>query len=632
MDLTKTVADVLVPRILRIPDYQRGYSWQREHVQDFLDDLRLLEDGQRHYTGTLVLLGSTSPVVDDHFNALAMADVVDGQQRLTTVALLIDALSRAIAASGDEQAATGLHRQFLATSKGGAPLLKLQVQSDAKDVWQSLIGGKPIDVPTTVAGKRLLDASRQIREHVDALVAAEGPDAARALSEKVITKLQFTLYELDSQAEVGVVFETLNDRGKPLTELEKVKNYLLFLAARLEEKQREALAQRINDAWSSIYHLLLEVAAVSSAGEDQFLRAHWLATEDPVPVRWRGTKSVKERYARERYLAHPDLLIEEVGAYVGSLRRAARSYADSLRPDVQAFAEFGALAAKARTIHARLSRAGTVAAFQPLMIAMREVAPTRGDAYVEALELCLRYAVRTYLIAGYRADAGQTRLYRLANDLVTEHIQVDGVAEALRRLVHDYGSDDVVRKRLLDTDGNWYRWGGLSFFLYEYETSLLKGAKFDVDYAYFENAKREKTVEHVLPQTASSPYWTSRFDASQRDRLTHALGNLVLTLDNSSYSNKDFPLKRGAAGPGEPHRACYAQAPLRQEQELASLDDWGPSEILDRQQRLAEWALSWWAVDVPHFGSAETVQDEEGDDVEDVGPPSDAAVLVIDEA
>jgi uncharacterized protein with ParB-like and HNH nuclease domain len=167
MDLTKTVADVLVPRILRIPDYQRGYAWQREHVQDFLDDLRLLEDGHRHYTGTLVLLGSTSPVVDDNFNALVTADVVDGQQRLTTIALLIDALSRAIAASGDTQAADGLRRQFLVTSKDGAPLLKLRVQSDAKDVWQSLIEGKAVEAPATLAGKRLLEASRQIREHVD---------------------------------------------------------------------------------------------------------------------------------------------------------------------------------------------------------------------------------------------------------------------------------------------------------------------------------------------------------------------------------------------------------------------------------------------------------------------------------
>ena len=627
MDLTKTVADVLVPRILRIPDYQRGFAWQHEHVQDFLDDLRLLEDGQRHYTGTLVLLGSTSPVVDDNFNALVTADVVDGQQRLTTIALLIDSLSRAIAASGDAQSAAGLRRQYLVTSKGGAPLLKLQVQSDARDVWQSLVEGGPVDVPATLAGKRLLEASRQIQDHVDALVAAEGPDAARALSEKVITKLQFTLYELDGQAEVGVVFETLNDRGKPLTELEKVKNYLLFLAARLDEGRREALAGRINGAWSSIYHLLLEVAAVSSAGEDQFLRAHWLATEDPVPVRWRGTKSVKERYSRERYLADPDLLVSEVSAYVDSLRRAARSYADTLRPDVQSFAEFGTLAGRARTIHLRLSRAGTVAAFQPLIIAMREVAPSRGDAYVEVLDLCLRYAVRTYLIAGYRADAGHTRLYRLANDVHTGHVPVEEVAPALRRLVHDYGSDEVVRKRLTDTDWNWYQWSGLRFFLYEYETSLLKGAEAEVDYGYFEKAKRERTVEHVLPQTAVSPYWTTQFDRGARESLTHTLGNLLLTLDNSSYSNKDFPDKRGAAGPGERARRCYAQAPLRQEQELASLDDWGPQDVVDRQRRLAEWALDWWAVELPDGAVAELAED----DAVDESAMSDTAAMVTDE-
>lgn len=145
-----------------------------------------------------------------------------------------------------------------------------------------------------------------------------------------------------------------------MTELQKVKNYLLFLAARLPDGRRDTLAERINGAWSSMYHDLLEVAKVTRVGEDQFLRAHWLAAVDPVQSRWLGTKSVKARYNRENYLHAPELLIEEVGAYVDSLRRAAGSFADSLRPDVQAFAPFGpADAAGARGIHAQLTRPAT---------------------------------------------------------------------------------------------------------------------------------------------------------------------------------------------------------------------------------------------------------------------------------
>lgn len=628
MPLTQSVTDVLVPRVLRVPDYQRGYAWGREQVQDFLDDLRLLEDRQRHYTGTVVLLHGAQPIVDDNLQALLPADVVDGQQRLTTIGLLLNETRRALAAVGEQQAADGIRRQFLMTTKDGAPLLKLQVQADSRDVWVALIEDKNITAPETLSGRRLMEAALQIRSYVGVLAASGGVPALRALSQKMLTSLQFTVYELDGQAEVGVVFETLNDRGKPLTELEKVKNYLLFLAARLSEGPQVALAQEINTAWSSIYKLLLEVAAVSSAGEDQFLRAHWLAAVDPAPSRWQGTKSVKARFGRERYVGEPQLLIDEVSAYVSSLRRAAVAFADSLRPDLQAFIQFGSHAGEARAVHAQLWRAGVVAVFQPIMIALRETNPEDGEAYVKNLDLCLRFAVRTYLIGGYRADAGQARLYRLAHEVYTGQLSPDQLSNGIRLLVGEYSSDDYVRQSLLDVESNWYRWGGLRYFLYEYELSLLKGALPDTDFAYFEKSKREKTVEHILPQAAASKYWTKRFSKRERERLTHVLGNLVLTRDNSSYSNKDFPDKRGAAGPREARRACYAQAPLRQEQELASLDDWTPEAVLSRQQELAEWALLRWAV-APPESAPPAVATVEEDEVSEAGAATDLTGLTL---
>ncbi len=628
MAMTQSVTDVLVPRLLRVPDYQRGYSWEKRQVQDFLDDLRLLAAGQRHYTGTIVLLHDPQPVVDDNLQALIPADVVDGQQRLTTVGLLLNEVRRGLVDLGQEQAAQGLKRQFLLSAKDGVPLLKLSVQSDARPVWLALLQDEPVAAPETLSGRRLLNAALHIRNTVEQLATTGGATALLALSKTVMTSLQFTLYELDGQAEVGVVFETLNDRGKALTELEKVKNYLLFLSARLPDGQRQGLAQRINDAWSGIYRLLLEVAAVSSAGEDQFLRAHWLAAVDPVTKRWRGTASIKERFDRERYVGNPDLLVEEVGRYVDSLRRAATAFADSLRPDVQAFAAFGELAPDARSVHAQLLRAGTVAVFQPVMIALREAFPHDGRAYADNLDLCVRFAVRTYLIGGYRADAGQTRLYRLANDVYQGHRTPDELSAGLRQLVADYAPDDYVRAQMLDTESNWYRWGGLRYFLYEYELSLLEGAKPDTDYAYFDKTTREKTVEHILPQTATSPYWTSRFSRKDRERYTHVLGNLVLTRDNSAYSNKDFPDKRGAAGPGELARPCYAQAGLRQEQELAVLEEWTPDTIIARQQLMAEWALRRWSVN----GVIAPSLEDDVDDIADAdGPHTDAALLVVED-
>ncbi|MET7400423.1 DUF262 domain-containing HNH endonuclease family protein [Dactylosporangium sp. NPDC005572] len=634
MTSTKSATDVLRPYLLVVPDYQRGYAWEEQHVQEFLEDIHLLEPGKDHYTGTIVLLNGNEALVDDESHALLYAEVVDGQQRLTTVCLLLNEIRRALVAAGQDRAAKGLKQQFLITTKDGVPLHKLRIGSDGLPTWTALLQDQPVKPPETLSGRRLLRAAEQIRKHLAGLTAevAEPVTILTGLRDVVITRLRFTVHALDQHAEVGVIFETLNDRGKPLTELEKVKNYLLFLAARLPAAPQNALAAKINTAWSQIYRLLLEVAMVSPAGEDQFLRAHWLAAVDPLPMRWKGTKSVKKQFPRERYVQQPDLLGTEIGAYVDSLARAAQAYADCLRPDTQAFSDFGTTAMQVRALQQDLIRAGTVAAFLPLFIALRERGPQDGELYREALDLCVRFAVRTYLIGGYRADAGQTRLYRLAHAVYGGKRDPSTVGKALRRLTSEYAGDAYVREALLETEYNWYRWGALKYFLYEYELHLLNGAKPDLDYAFFAKTKREKTIEHILPQTATSPYWTQRFSKEQLRGLVHTLGNLVLTRDNSAYSNKDFPDKRGAAGPNIPKKPCYAQAPLVQEQELAPLEDWTPQQILARQQRLADWAVQHWAVDFTDLDEGGEPTDEPPSGADEDSLDYEAAELLTAEA
>lgn len=331
------------------------------------------------------------------------------------------------------------------------------------------------------------------------------------------------------------------------------------------------------------------------------------------------------QFARDKYMGDgcDDALVADVGAYADSLARAAKAYADSLRPDLKAFDSFDhEQVLRARGLHEKLRRAGTVAVFQPLMIALRQNQDAAGRGYNDVLDLALRFAVRTYLIGGYRADTAQTRLYRLANEIYQGTRSAESAQRALRGLVAEYADDHYLRSVLLNLDENWYRWSALKFFLYEYELNLLRGAAPDTDYSYFEKSKRQKTVEHILPQTATSKYWTEQFDNDQRRRCTHALGNLALTLDNSAYSNKDFPAKRGAAGPGEPERTCYAQGALRQERELAKLADWDAAQVEKRQKRLAKWALGHWAVDLTGLDDERAtapdevdMPDEPGDDL-----------------
>src|SRR5690606_28056274 len=106
---------------------------------------------------------------------------------------------------------------------------------------------------------------------------------------------KLTLYEVGEAAEVGVIFEVMNDRGKPLTELEKVKNYLLYVASRLDVQSHD-LGREVNNAWSHVFETLTAAGAAGDNHENALLRAHWLINYDAKPASWEGAKSIKERF------------------------------------------------------------------------------------------------------------------------------------------------------------------------------------------------------------------------------------------------------------------------------------------------------------------------------------------------
>ena len=112
------------------------------------------------------------------------------------------------------------------------------------------------------------------------------------LYSKVADQLQFSLYEVEEESEVGVIFEVMNDRGKQLTNLEKVKNYLLYAASALNitPDNKKTLTDSVNQAWAGILKQLMAANLGSPANENQLLRANWLMEYDPQPRNWQGSK------------------------------------------------------------------------------------------------------------------------------------------------------------------------------------------------------------------------------------------------------------------------------------------------------------------------------------------------------
>ena len=251
-ELPLTLEKLFQNRLFFIPDYQRGYAWEREHWEDFLDDLDLLGEGRDHYTGTVILYQrDQAKVKDEEGTENEQFEVVDGQQRITTAALLLECLARRFETLGNKQA-KGIRKKYLATlDEKENPIYKLTLQSDQQTVFVAhIIEGRPVvGPPPNPSGLRLLEARKFFDKYLDQKVKALGDGFGRwleGLCDKLTHRLIFMRYEVDDRAEVGMIFEVTNDRGKQLSEFERVKNYLLYLATKVDADRAAGLAHKVN--------------------------------------------------------------------------------------------------------------------------------------------------------------------------------------------------------------------------------------------------------------------------------------------------------------------------------------------------------------------------------------------------
>lgn len=624
----ETIEEIFSGRILQIPNYQRGYAWEKRQWDDFLEDLDLLEAGKEHYTGTLVLhaVEDTRPMRDkgglkyDHYH------IVDGQQRLTTTVLLLDAVRRSMEKVKLADLAEGIRKQYISVVAFGSelPIHKLQLNSDSHHFFvNSVLSDEPgPEGPSIYSHERLLGARNHFATYLknkEEELGSEYSDWLLHLHDKITSQLKVSLYNVDDSSEVGVIFEVMNNRGKPLSELDKVKNYLLYLSAKLNVENND-LAKEVNRTWTNIFENLMKSGLIGTVHEDQLLRAHWMMAYDHTKKTWDRSRSIKARFNLKGYRGkHPELL-GDLSDYISSLDRASEAYCDVAHPRRDnSFASIkfdSALRKEIINTGEKLRRINVVATFLPLLIATRLRYSEDGDKYLRMVRMCEVFAFRVYRFLRLRSNTGESMLRRLGNQVYNKHLSFDDALNSLRGNLLYYCPTHQFEARLAlnEDQNNWYWWPGLKYFLYEYEEHLANGDEVQLPWDYVEKKGLENTIEHILPQTPQDEYWSSSFDEHDRALLTHDLGNLCLTYHNSSYGNKPFPHKKGQLGA---EYRCYANSNLFMERKLAGLEDWTKENLLSRREEMVAWALERWRVHETAPESPDPEEDEEDEMIAD---------------
>ena len=606
----KTLTSLFAEFLFQIPDYQRGYAWELEHVNAFIQDIDALVEDQltSHYTGTVVVYCGRDSIRRDYgTKRLSVADVVDGQQRLTTSCLYLSVIIRALISKGE----SAYDRDLTEYLYCGA-LCKLTLNNDTANLFFDLLkSGRPNTTPQLPHEKRLFLAHAQFQKHVDAQLkkrGTEGVDYLKELFLAVTQRLHFTFYKIEEECEIGMTFELMNSRGKGLSVLELLKNYLMHWVSRNEAPSgRCTLTAIVNKSWKDTYKNLGEC----DGDEDQCLRVAWTLYCNHSPGNWIGYNGFKQdeyiplRNFSQRTKENTRSFIIQ---FAEGLAEVSSHYAIIKNP-----MESNTFSPGEHLWLTKIHSTGNIANFLALIVAARkhmEAGHIQEFDYVALLKALECFAYRVFLYNGRRSNAGKSNFHRWASEIFSQTESIQDVTAWVHNLTRYYAPEESFTDGNAKV-GNWYGTRHLlKYTLYEYELTLLvtegKGKKPLLTWEQLSDS----TIEHILPQNpAEGSHWKDVWTPEAITECLHDIGNLVLTQNNSNYSNSDFLRKKGTPG----QSPSYSNSDIRQERRVARFSDWTRVEFIERRNELTTWINERWKTEGTSIAPIDEV-DEQNED------------------
>ena len=543
----------------RVPQFQRDYSWGTDEWDDLWQDMVGLfgEDPEpAHYMGYLVLQSSDNRAFD----------IIDGQQRMTTLSLLMLAAVARLKdlavpnAPNDPQhrRAEQLRNNYIGYLDPVTlvPRSKLTLNRHNDRFYQNYL------VPLEHLPQRGLNASERLlrrafqwfKERIVAYAGNDGEAVARFV-DSAVDKLFFTVITVTDELNAFKVFETLNARGVRLSATDLLKNYLFSMVSRdgVHESEIKALEER----WESIVGLL------GSERFPEFLRVYWNSYNRLV--RKADLFKTIRNAIRDKSQAF---------ALIRAMDRHARVYAALRNPEDDSWtsAERDSLS-QLLMFNVRQPLALLLAAFD-------RFAEDDRAGLGRFLRAIAVVSFRYNAICGYPSNEQETMYNRIARNISTGHIANATAAIAELRPVYP---DDAKFKaafadKVLRTTSSRNK-KVARFILFRLEEQL-SGNRFDIESAKY-------NIEHVLPENPGNGW--DQFDDQQRDAFTYRLGNLTLlaTADNRTLGNTSFSKKR----------PIYKKSQFAITRKLAeNFDAWTAEKIRSHQTWMGKQATAIWRV------------------------------------
>jgi len=584
----KTLSELFASNTFTVPIYQRAYAWEGRQCEDFLRDLaeHPQDDlSKRHFLGTVLLAAKPPGDFRSRF------DVVDGQQRLTTATIFTIVAIARISSDESLRSRAETFRLALLIGNGGERLFHTVPEDEGFLERFVLREEKPSEGEFSTPSKRRLWCAKAF--FMEKLGTMEPRDVDWLLT--VLYNSRVLVYSVDTPAEATQIFEFQNDRGKPLTEIERLKSFLMHRIYLHSGPNADADLDIVQHAFGRIYLAAERFEAEPLAPiADAVLSYHCAAF-----LPWSHLGADRELWREPKELVRKTLNAGVPGGNVPSwIKDTAGDMAASFEAvaailkERDGFDPLGGLFA-----------IGRVAVFWPLLLKGWRLRDGNLDGFGQTVREMERLAWRMDL-ANLRADTFESALRKEAEIL-------SGDFARLTSNLAGFGAWHRIPERCainLDQDNFYGEGRTCRYLLWRYENHLLsRTGRKEKGLSWREAAGLERdpairlTLDHIQPQNSESPVlerlvvWNP-VDPDEQPRpfkecLLNRLGNIVLdTLSTgAAKGNKNFHDR-------VPH---YRNSRLLQEHELVEIfaerrEDgtylWTEESIRRRHKQLAAFA------------------------------------------
>ena len=545
--------EIVKDLFFKIPDYQRGYSWEEKQIEDLIKDIfQVADKDHMHFTGTIVITKSHD------FNDIY--EIVDGQQRLTTLIILLNEIYKL-----NPSQYSNIKETFLLRGEIGEERYVLETNNETNLYFKEAIIGDKKNLPADLKSlQNLCFAKKTLNAWV-----SENKGSIDTIYKVVTRKLGFICFAPINTKEIGIMFEVINNRGKELSELEKIKNYFIYYAS---INNKNNLRTNVDELWGKILAYLSEANITNNDEENRFLRNCYIVFISPNKSEsWNVYENLKEKYIPGN-IDDLDLKVTEISRFIDFILQASQFYAFLKKGDVFERDYKGDYKREIGSSLKRLRCHSVNASILPLYLASMSYIYSNPLNVSELLEIIEILNFRIYVIPNAkisRADTKQGDLFNWARELYrdrdwkstnddNEYItflkrKIEGdIFTYIKMMLEDFiqylcPEETFIQSLTIDADEaiDYYHWNdGLRFFLASYEEYLNADFEetWDIERIL---TRKDEALKNRNDYLSREHIWASRnrpedFPEDFKDK--RRLGNFILMgiITNIQLQNEDI--------------------------------------------------------------------------------------------